>query len=293
MKIKKAVITAAGYGTRSFPLTKTIQKEMIPILNRPLIDYAVDDLIMGGVEEIIFVVKSGDTQIRHYYSENQEVKAYLQRMDKMDKYPPLEEIYKKAKFTFVEQKPTDQYGTTVPLKLVKDLVKNEDAFFMFMGDNFIINEDGTSESEKMLDLFVKSGASSLTAFIPKPTEVLYKYGVAEIRNENGFDFLVKLIEKPKTGDEPSNLVNLSRYIFTPEIFEVLETQKEDPRYKELFITDTVTIQAQTKDVVVYNSSAIYLDGGVLEEWLKANLLLASKDPALFSEIQRYIEEISN
>jgi len=291
MKIKKAVITAAGYGTRSFPLTKTIQKEMIPVLNRPLIDYAVDDLIQAGVEEIIFVVKEGDTQLSHFYSESNEVKAYLQRMSKMDKYPELEKLHTKAKFTFVEQKPSDPYGTATPLNLVKDYVKDEDAFFMYMGDNFIYNPDGSSEAAKMMDLFSNSRAKSLAGFISKPINVLYKYGVAEIYNENGFDFLKGIIEKPKPGEEPSDLVNLSRYIFTPEVFEILDNQKLNSEHSELFITDTLTIQSETNKVAVYKSEAIYLDGGVLEEWLKANLLLASKDQKFLSSLKEYINSL--
>lgn len=291
MKINKAVITAAGYGTRSFPLTKTIQKEMIPVLNRPLIDYAVDDLIQAGVEEIIFVVKEGDTQLSHFYSESNEVKAYLQRMSKMDKYPELEKLHTKAKFTFVEQKPSDPYGTATPLNLVKDYVKDEDAFFMYMGDNFIYNPDGSSEAAKMMDLFSNSRAKSLAGFISKPINVLYKYGVAEIYNENGFDFLKGIIEKPKPGEEPSDLVNLSRYIFTPEVFEILDNQKLNSEHSELFITDTLTIQSETDKVAVYKSEAIYLDGGVLEEWLKANLLLASKDQKFLSSLKEYINSL--
>lgn len=291
MKIKKAVITAAGYGTRSFPLTKTIQKEMIPLLNRPLIDYAVDDLIQAGVEEIIFVVKEGDTQLRHFYTESMEVKSYLKRMGKMDKYPQLEKLHTKTKFTFVEQKPSDPYGTATPLSLVKDYVIDEEAFFMFMGDNFIYNPDGSSEAVKMIDLFSKSQATSLAGFISKPRELLYKYGVAETYEENGFNFLKGIIEKPKSGEEPSDLVNLSRYIFTPEVYEVLKDQKINSEHSELFITDTLTIQAELEKVVVYKSEAIYLDGGVLEEWLKANLLLASQDQQLLASLKEYINQL--
>ena len=291
MIIKKAIITAAGYGTRSFPLTKTIQKEMVPILNRPLIDYAVDDLIKAGVEEIVFIIKEGDSQIRHFYSESIEVKSYLQRMGKMDKYLPLEELHKKAKFTFIEQKATDPYGTATPLSLAKEFVKDDEAFFMYMGDNFIYNLDGSSEAKKMSELFDQSQAKSLAGFISKPRDVLYKYGVAEIFNENGFNYLKGIVEKPKSGDEPSDLVNLSRYIFTPEVFEVLKDQKLNSQHLELFVTDTLTIQAETEKVVVYKSEAIYLDGGALDEWLKANLLIASFDPELLNSLKEYINKL--
>jgi UTP--glucose-1-phosphate uridylyltransferase len=291
MKIKKAVITAAGYGTRFFPLTKTIQKEMLPILDRPIIDYVVNDCLMAGVEEIIFIVKENDTQLQHFYSESLQVKAYLERMGKMDKYPELEKLHQKAKFTFVTQKSTEAYGTSIPLKLVKDNVKDEDAFIMFMGDDYIYNSDGSSETVKMIKHFEDSGAQALGTFIKRPKELLHKYGVARVRNENNFQFLIDIIEKPNEGEAPSDLVNISKYIFTPDIYDSLDAQIINPIQNEWLITDTLTIFAEDHDVVVFPTQGEYLDGGYLEGWLKANLLLASIDTQLLNNLKEYINNL--
>lgn len=291
MKIKKAVITAAGYGTRFFPLTKTIQKEMLPILDRPIIDYVVNDCLMAGVEEIIFIVKENDTQLQHFYSESLQVKAYLERMGKMDKYPELEKLHQKAKFTFVTQKSTEAYGTSIPLKLVKDNVKDEDAFIMFMGDDYIYNSDGSSETVKMIKHFEDSGAQALGTFIKRPKELLHKYGVARVRNENNFQFLIDIIEKPNEGEAPSDLVNISKYIFTPDIYDSLDAQIINPIQNEWLITDTLTIFAEDHDVVVFPTQGEYLDGGYLEGWLKANLLLASTDTQLLNNLKEYINSL--
>lgn len=288
MKIKKAVITAAGYGTRFFPITKTIQKEMLPILNRPLVEHVVEDSLKAGIEEIVFVVKQSDTQLRHFYSESQEVRDYLERMGKLDKYPDLEHLHTKAKFTFVEQKPTDPYGTATPLKLVREHVENEEAFLMFMGDDFIYNKDDSSEAGKMIDYFVSSGAKALATFIPRPDELLHKYGIARVKHVGDFDYLVDIVEKPEPGTAPSNLSNISKYIFTPEIFDILEQQDLNPQHNELFITDTVTSFAKGNPVVAYSTGGEYIDSGYVEGWLKANLLLASKDPMLLEELKSYV-----
>lgn len=291
MKIKKAVITAAGYGTRFFPLTKTIQKEMLPILDRPIIDYVVNDCLMAGVEEIIFIVKENDTQLQHFYSESLQVKAYLERMGKMDKYPELEKLHQKAKFTFVTQKSSEAYGTSIPLKLVKENVKDEDAFIMFMGDDYIYNSDGSSETVKMIKHFEDSGAQALGTFIKRPKELLHKYGVARVRNENNFQFLIDIIEKPNEGEAPSDLVNISKYIFTPYIYDSLDAQIINPIQNEWLITDTLTIFAEDHDVVVFPTQGEYLDGGYLEGWLKANLLLASSDTQLLNNLKEYINNL--
>ncbi|HRN86376.1 MAG TPA: sugar phosphate nucleotidyltransferase [Candidatus Dojkabacteria bacterium] len=291
MKIKKAVITAAGYGTRFFPLTKTIQKEMLPILNRPIIDYIVNDCLMAGVEEIIFIVKENDTQLQHFYSESLQVKAYLERMGKIDRYHELEKLHQKAKFSFVTQKSSEAYGTSIPLKLVKENVKDEDAFIMFMGDDYIYNSDGSSETVKMIKYFEDSGAQGLGTFIKRPKELLHKYGVARVRDENNFQFLIDIIEKPNEGEAPSDLVNISKYIFTPDIYDSLDAQIINPIQKEWLITDTLTIFAKDHDVVVFPTLGEYLDGGYLEGWLKANLLLASKDPQLLSSLKEYVNSL--
>ncbi len=291
MKIRKAVITAAGYGTRFFPVTKTIQKEMISILNRPLVDYVVEDCLKAGIEEIIFVVKETDTQIRHFYSESQEIKAYLERMNKLDKYPELEKLHTKAKYTFVIQRPSDPYGTATPLKLVKEHVYDEEAFLMFMGDDFIYNRDDSSEAEKMIKHFEISKAKALATFVPRPDELLHKYGIARVRKDADYEYLIDIVEKPEPGTAPSNLSNISKYIFTSEIFEVLENQQLNLEHNELFITDTVTAFAQNNPVVAYATQGEFIDSGFVEGWLKANLLIASRDKEMFEDLRNYINSL--
>lgn len=291
MKIRKAVITAAGFGTRFFPLTKTIQKEMLPILNKPLIDYVVDDCIAAGIEEIIFVVKDTDQQLRHYFSEANEVKEYLERMGKMDKYEGLSKLHTKAKFTFINQTANDPYGTATPLKLAKPYVENEDAFIMLMGDDFIYNKDGSSETKKMIDYFIASKASALASFVRRPKELLNKYGVAQVRSENNFSYLINIVEKPEIGKEPSDLCNISKYVFTDEIFGPLIDQTLNEIHKELLITDTLTQLALKSPVAVYPTTGEYLDGGFVEGWLKANILLASNDKDLLAEIKKFTQSL--
>ncbi len=291
MKIKKAVITSAGFGTRFLPVTKTIQKEMLPVLNRPLVDYVVEDCVKAGIEEIIFVVSEHNKQLKHFYSENVRLKGYLDRMHKSEMYPAIERLHTQAHFTFVHQSDSELYGTGTPVKLVQEYVKDEDAFLVFMGDDFVFNADGTSEAARMIETFTKSGAKGLATCIAKPTEVLHKYGIAEVQLKNSFNFLTNLIEKPAPGTAPSNLANISKYIFTQEIFSILEKQQVNPASGELYITDSVLELAKKTDVVIHTPTGQYLDGGYLAGWLKANLLVAQNNPALMAELQTVLAEV--
>jgi len=289
-KIKKAVITSAGVGTRFLPYTKSIQKEMLPVLNRPIIDYVVDDCVHAGVEEIIFVINQHNgSQIKDYYSDNQFIKDYLIKMKKTEKLPLVENLYKKAKFTFIEQSDdSSEYGTAVPLKLVKKYVENEDAFLMLMGDDFILNENGESEVQSMIKHFESKCPDALVSAITIPEDLLYKYGVMRFKDENGEKFLVDFIEKPETGKAPSNLANISKYIFTPKIFDSVENQKIDAVHNELLITDTIIDFAKNHNVVVHVSSGQYLDSGYILGWLKANIEVALGNKDLKNDLMEYL-----
>lgn len=291
MKIKKALITSAGFGTRFLPITKTIQKEMLPILNRPLVDYVVDDCIKAGISEIVFVISEHNIQLKHYYQENKRLYDYLKRMNKLDRYDEVKQIHSQAAFTFVKQKDSDQYGTATPVKLAKEHLKDEDAFLVFMGDDFIFNTDGHSEAKRMIDTFISTKASGLATCIQRPQNLLHKYGIAEVKESKGYKFLANLIEKPEPGTAPSNLANISKYIFTPEVFDIIDKQTVDSQSGELYITDSISQLAQQKPVVIHQPSGEYLDGGYVMGWLKANLVIAQSHPEFAKELDELIREL--
>lgn len=295
--IRKAVITCAGFGTRFLPITKTIQKEMLPILNRPIIDYIVDDCIVAGIEEIIFVVKESEGRlVEHYYTEYRSLKQHLEKMGKYEKYKEKLLPYRqndfgdKIKFRFITQTIADRYGTAIPVELAKKYLENEESFLVFMGDDFIFNSDGKNETKTMIELFNNSKSKGLITCITKPESELHKYGIAVVKNKNGFTYLNNLVEKPEPGTAPSNLANISQYIFTPEIFDIIANQKPNPSSGEYYITDSATILAQDQNVCVYTPEGVYLDGGNVLGWLKANLIVANNDPALKEDLRNFIKE---
>lgn len=290
MKINKAIITAAGYGSRFLPISSAIQKEMLPILNRPLIDYVVEDCIKADIKEIIFVVSEHNRQIVDYYQDQPHMQRYLEKFGKEELKDKLPQFHQQVKFQFVNQADHDQYGTAVPVKLCHDLVKDEDAFLVLMGDDFVYTPNGSSEVTRMIKLFTKSEAQGLITCIQRPREDLHKYGIAEITPENGYRFLTNLVEKPTTGTAPSDLANISKYIFTPDILPIIANQQLDSQLGELLITDSVLQLAKEKRVVVYTPQGIYLDGGYLLGWLKANLTVAKNDPQLYQQLKEFIKQ---
>ena len=291
MKINKALITAAGFGTRFLPVTKTIQKEMLPILTKPTIDLLVDDCIRAGITEFIIVVKENDTQISNYYSEDLVLKRYLEGMKKLEKYDQVANLHTKAKFTFVYQRESDLYGTSVPLLLSKELLKDEKAFLVLMGDDFIYNKDGSSEIKRMIETFNSSGAEGLITCVKVPKNLVNKYGIAEYNEVGGIKYLANFAEKPEPANISSDLANLSKYIFTPEIFNCINVNEFDSKSGELYITDALIKLFKYKKVVIHEAIGEYLDTGYCAGWLKANLILAKNNPEIWSELESFVKDL--
>ncbi len=290
MTIKKAIITCAGFGTRFLPISKTIQKEMLPILNRPIIDYIVGDCIQAGIDEIIFVINEHNYQVLHYYRENQRLYHYLKKMDKVELYAQVEHLHQQAQFHFVKQKDSDPYGTAVPVQLAQKYIQPGEAFLVFMGDDFIFSNNGKSEAAKMIKLFNDSQAKALATCIQQPTPQLHRYGIAQIKKTSGFSYLTNLVEKPDPGTAPSNLANISKYILTSDVFEIIAQQKPNSQSGELYITDTISTIAQHSPVVIHQPQGVYLDGGNVASWLKANLTVAKNDKKLYQELKQFLQE---
>lgn len=288
MKIKKAIITCAGFGTRFLPITKTIQKEMLPILDRPLIDYVVEDCVRAGIEEIVFVVNEHNYQIMHYYRENARLYEYLKKFNKIHLYEQIAHLHEQASFHFVKQKDSDPYGTAVPVLLAKDYVKDEEAFLVLMGDDFIYHSAGKSFVRDMIDVYEKSGAKALLTCVEKPDDILNKYGVVKSSQKENFQFLDGIVEKPALGSAPSNLVNISKYIFSQEIWSILHQQSINPQSGEFYITDSLQTLVKTEPVIVHTPQGVYLDGGYPLGWLLANLTVARDNSELWSEIKNFV-----
>ncbi len=291
MKITKALITAAGFGTRFLPITKTIQKEMLPFLDRPIIDYVVDDLLAAGVTDIIFVISEHNKQLIHYYRKNQRLYNYLADRNKISLYDQVVKLHQKATFHFIKQSDSEQYGTAVPLKLAQSLLQADDAFFVFMGDDLMYNSDGSSEAAAMIELMEKTQAVAVATCVEKPTSELSRYGVVKPRTQGTHVLLESIVEKPQPGTAPSNLVNISKYIFTPQVFEVLANQQLDANSGELYITDTITQLAQENNVAIHVPNGTYLDGGNPLEWLKANITIGLHRDDIGQKLKDFLKEI--
>ncbi len=270
VKITKAIIPVAGWGTRRLPITKVIEKSMLPVGNRPLVDYSVQELIDAGVKDIYMVVSNTEPcQVREFYQDNLALNRYLVDRGKADKLEKAKTLPDDVTIHYVAQDPSGKYGTAVPIALAVEEFGIDEPVLVFMGDDFIWNPGGESAAESLIKAAGDNNSAILGVEIDK--NEVEKYGVFLVEDGN----LVEVVEKPSIEEAPSNLINVSKYVMTPDLLKLIVdyVKKNDfgPMEQEYMVTDPIDEYIRGGGVMkVAATNGAYLDGGSVEGWVHAN-----------------------
>lgn len=268
MSITKAIIPVAGWGTRRLPVTKSIEKCMMPIGNRPVIDYVVQDAILAGITDIYFVVNQADTQLERYYTHNQKLEQYLQFSGKPEylRYimPP-----QGINFYYIDQDTTSKYGTAIPVGLCAPYVKPGESVAVMMGDDFIYNTDGSSELARLMAQTPENGCSMLGVDIdPQAVE---RYGVIEFDTNGNY---YQMVENPAPEQAPSATINVSKYIFNYDLLQATAAYSNVNITGEYKITEPINQYVATGGQMrVVRPQGQYLDAGDAYLWHYANSVI--------------------
>jgi UTP--glucose-1-phosphate uridylyltransferase len=262
--ITKAIIPVAGYGTRRLPVAKSIEKCMLPIGNRPIVDYVVRDCVAAGITDIYFIVSSENSQLKSYYSQNDQLNEYLIANNKRDLLPLVE--VPPVNFHYIVQPSGGKYGTAVPISLAfPELVEGE-SVVVLMGDDFIYNKDSSSETARLIGAVPGGGSAMLGVHVP--IEQVSRYGVLELDEHHNF---VKIVEKPSIDEAPSDLINVSKYVLDYDLLKLITEYVKEDVSGEYYITEPINnYVAMGGTLKVIPATGQYLDGGNLEGWLRAN-----------------------
>jgi UTP--glucose-1-phosphate uridylyltransferase len=275
MKIKKAIIPIAGKGTRFLPATKQIAKEIIPIINVPMIHYIVQEAVEAGIEQIIFVTSSGKFAVEDYFDRNQELEAFLERNNKTKELELIRKIGSMVDVTAVRQK--EQLGLGHAVLMARSMVERE-PFAVLLGDDIVIN--GVPAIKQLIDVSLEYDGASVIGVMEVPKEDTAKYGIVRgsFLNERTLK-MDGMVEKPRPQDAPTNLATPGRYVLTPEIFEILE---KIPRGagNEYQLTDAINVLCQRKMVLAHKFHGERFDTGNINGYLDATIDFALKDPAI-------------
>jgi len=285
MEIRKAVIVAGGWGTRFLPITRSQPKEMLPLVDKPIIQYAVEEAVSSGIEQIVFVTALGKNAIEDYFDRVFELEYFLEQKGEKKLLREMQELSNLIDICYVRQKRPLGLGHAV--LTAKNVIDNE-PFALFLPDDVV---DGPVLLLKQLLAVYEQYGQSVVAVENVKKEDTVRYGIIDPEKISGRVYKVKrLVEKPPPEEAPSNLGVVGRYILTPEIFDIL---KDTPPGKGGEIQLTDAIQSLLKEQTVYacELEGTRYDTGNPRGWLEATVSLALKRPDIGPGLKEYIRRL--
>lgn len=284
-KIKKAIIPAAGLGTRFLPATKAQPKEMLPIVDKPTIQYIVEEAVAAGIEDIIIVTGRTKKAIEDHFDKSVELELELEKKQNKELLEIARSVSQIANLYYIRQKEPKGLGHAV---LTAKTFIGDEPFAVLLGDDVIDSE--TPAIKQMMDVYEKYGSTVLGVQTVK-REDTNKYGIVDgIQLENRVYEVKNMVEKPPVEQAPSNVAVLGRYIISPDIFKYLETQ-EVGAGGEIQLTDALNRLAKDEKVYAYDFIGRRYDVGNKMGFLQATVEFALKRPDLRDEFKDYLKQI--
>jgi len=290
MRVRKAVFPAAGWGTRFLPATKAQPKEMLPLVDKPVIQYAVEEAVAAGIEQVIIVTSSQKRAIEDHFDLSHELEHLLEEKGDIDMLRQIRQISDLAQIAYVRQK--EQLGLGHAVLVAKELVGHE-PFAVLLSDDVVIGERPCIG--QLIHAYNETHAS-VVAVMEVPNDDTRRYGVIGTEPAGqGLDHgrlhrVTKLVEKPEPKKAPSNLAIIGRYVLTPKIFDKLE-QTQRGSGGEIQLTDAIEALMEEQPVYGYEFEGIRYDAGTTMGWLKASVELALQRPDLGGEFRDYLRTL--
>jgi UTP--glucose-1-phosphate uridylyltransferase len=289
-KIRKVVIPAAGFGTRFLPQTKAMPKEMLPIVDKPVIQYVVEEAVASGIKDVIIVTGSAKRAIEdHFDVPNSELIKNLQDGGKTEFVEQITKLAEMANFIYIRQK--GPYGNGTPILSAEPAIEDE-SFAVLWGDEFIYATP--PRLKQMMDVHEKYGGIVISGVRIEKKEDLKRYGIADVTQVEGNVYKInEIVEKPDPDKAPSNLATHGGYILPPEIFDALRVQAPG-KGGEIWLVDAIN-KLKSQGVPVYAveiKDAKYYDTGNKLEYMKTVVELGLRHPDLNGEFKRFLKELN-
>ncbi|MCI5775091.1 MAG: UTP--glucose-1-phosphate uridylyltransferase GalU [Aerococcus sp.] len=286
-KVTKAIIPAAGFGTRFLPATKAMAKEMLPIVDRPTIQFIVDEATQSGIEDILIIIGKSKHPIEDYFDANTELEDFLIQKERPDLLHLVNDSIR-LNIYFKRQPYPNGLGDAV---LQGRAFVSDEPFVVMLGDDLMVDEQPLTK--QLIDSYQETHASTL-AVMPVPEEETQKYGVIDPEGEylDGLYHVKHFVEKPQPADAPSNLAIIGRYLLTPEIFDLLETQ-EPGAGNEIQLTDAIERLNQTQRVFAKRFDGARYDVGNKLGYMETVIDYGLTHPDIKDELKEYLLQLEN
>ena len=290
-KITKALIPAAGFGTRFLPQTKAMPKEMLPIVDKPVIQYVVEEIVASGIDNVIIVTGATKRPIEDHFDEpNEDLVQNLVNGKKEELLKQIKHISDMANFIYIRQK--GSYGNGTPV-LAGEAVIEDEPFAVLWGDEFILSEP--PRLKQMIEVHEKYGGMVISGVRIEKKEDLSRYGIADLEAVEGNVFKIKkIVEKPDPSSAPSDIATHGAYILPPEIFAALK-KLNSGQSGEIWLVDAINM-LKDEGVPLYGvviENGKYYDTGNKLEYMKTVVDLARNHPEIGEEFTKYLKELAD
>lgn len=289
-KVRRAVITAAGLGTRFLPATKNLPKEMLPIVDTPIIHYIAEECVEAGIEDIIIVIRPGNEAVMNYFTKSKPLHDFLVEAGKEKQLEHYYKIVESANFYFVHQDPDLPYGNGSPILTVKNLVGNE-PFVVCWGDDLLLNPGGDSGVKQVVDAYVENeGVYGVMGTTEVSREEMTRYGMVELEESGSNEGKIKrIVEKPKLEEVTSNLAEFGRMVLHQEIFDYLKADRTG-KDGELWLMDSIHELLSNRPVYAKKIEGEFLTTGDPLRFLKASFKYAMQRPELADGLREFLRK---
>ena len=285
MKVRKAVIAAAGWGTRFLPVTRSQPKEMLPVVNKPLIQYSVEEAINSGIEQVILVTALGKRAIEDYFDRSIELEYILEQKGETKLLQEMRELSSLVDIWYIRQK--EQLGLGHAILIARKVIADE-PFAVLLPDDII--DSSVPVLKQMVEVYEQYEASVIAIERVSRQETM-RYGIIKPRLVSAKIYQVLgLAEKPKPREAPSNLGVVGRYILTPQIFDVLEVTPPG-KNQEIQLTDALQLLLKQQTIYAYEFDGVRYDAGTPLGWLEATIAFALKHPDIGRELREYLRQL--
>jgi len=288
-KIKKAIIAAAGYGTRFLPATKNQPKEMLPIIDKPIIHHLVDECVASGITDIIMVTRSGQGIMEDYFDSSLELEYKLDKEGKEDLLKQVREIPQMANFVYVRQKKNLPYGNGTPLLVAAPLIDDDETIVYMFGDDLTISK--TPVTKQLMEVYNNENPSAVLAVQEVPDSEVSRYGTVKYKNKNKNYEISTILEKMPLGKNPSNMAQFGRFVFSYDVVKELK-KTNTGKDGELWIADALNNMAiGGKKVIAQPIEGKWLTTGDPLRYMQTQVLFALERSDIGKDFTEFLKNL--
>jgi UTP--glucose-1-phosphate uridylyltransferase len=292
LTIIEAVIAVAGYGTRFLPATKNQPKEMLPIIDKPIVQYLVEEAVASGIKDVILVTRFGQSALENHFDTNLELEIQLEKNNKKEALAAVRKTYRMANFIYIRQGRHLPYGNATPLLCVRDLIGKDEPFAYMFGDDLV--QAQVPCTKQLAKVYYQHNPTAVLAVQKTPQEEISRYGTVRYKKGTKINQIIEILEKMPPEKAPSDMAQFGRFIFTPEVIKTAVEHHQKGKYGkdgELWVADLLNDICKRKKVIASPIKGKWLTTGDPLRFMQTMVEFALVRPDIGPDFAKYLKSL--